>query len=220
MLEVPHKILLGCVRWVTRRLPAQRRLIGVWCRRLSPLPAISMSCVSRLLAAALMARRRMSGMIPPTRRISPRARSRPRPSRRALGCAGSAVDGHLHGHAAPDGPHRRPLLCGRRGGAAVPGCCSGMSRSGRMPIPIRFDRWIRSKLGARTARTPSRPRPLAAQSETTRCHSAPGDHDHGLPVAPVTLGDTPQGLDLAGRDMDRGAGRIAGSRPFRTVRFA
>ena len=36
--------------------------------------------------------------------------------------------------------------------------------SGSTPIPIRLDRWMRSKLSASTARTPSRAVPLAAQS--------------------------------------------------------
>ena len=38
------------------------------------------------------------------------------------------------------------------------------SWSGRMPIMSRFERWIRSKLSAITARTPSRFGPFAAQS--------------------------------------------------------
>ena len=35
---------------------------------------------------------------------------------------------------------------------------------GRMPMPMRFERWIRSKDSARMARTPSSLGPLAAQS--------------------------------------------------------
>ena len=40
----------------------------------------------------------------------------------------------------------------------------GMNWRGRTPMPIRLLRWIRSKLSAITARTPSRRVPLAAQS--------------------------------------------------------
>jgi len=40
----------------------------------------------------------------------------------------------------------------------------GWNWSGRMPMPTRFERWIRSKLSAITTRTPSRAGPLAAQS--------------------------------------------------------
>jgi hypothetical protein len=36
--------------------------------------------------------------------------------------------------------------------------------SGSTPIPTRLERWMRSKLSAITARTPSRRVPLAAQS--------------------------------------------------------
>ena len=36
--------------------------------------------------------------------------------------------------------------------------------SGSTPIPMRFERWMRSNVSARTARTPSSAVPLAAQS--------------------------------------------------------
>ena len=36
--------------------------------------------------------------------------------------------------------------------------------SGKIPMPTRFERWMRSKLSAITTRTPNRSGPLAAQS--------------------------------------------------------
>ncbi|KAG1307608.1 hypothetical protein G6F62_015194 [Rhizopus arrhizus] len=47
---------------------------------------------------------------------------------------------------------------------SVAGVTPSGRRRGSMPIPIRLDRWIRSKLTARTARMPKRRCPLAAQS--------------------------------------------------------
>src|SRR5215207_4665263 len=44
------------------------------------------------------------------------------------------------------------------------GCRSAGSLIGRMPMPTRFERWMRSKLTARTARMPRRAGPFAAQS--------------------------------------------------------
>ena len=45
-------------------------------------------------------------------------------------------------------------------------------------MPMRFERWIRSKLSAMTARTPSSAGPLAAQSrEEPEPYSLPAMHD-------------------------------------------
>src|SRR5258708_4914193 len=56
--------------------------------------------------------------------------------------------------------------------------------SGRIPIPTRFERWIRSKLSAITARTPSRRGPLAAQSrEGPEPYSLPASTINGVPSA-------------------------------------
>src|SRR5260370_1084131 len=40
----------------------------------------------------------------------------------------------------------------------------GANSSGRMPVPTRFDRWMRTKFSAITARTPRSSGPFAAQS--------------------------------------------------------
>ena len=54
----------------------------------------------------------------------------------------------------------------------------GMNSSGSTPMPTRLERWMRSKLSAITARTPSRHVPLAAQSrELTGAVFLAGDHD-------------------------------------------
>ena len=54
--------------------------------------------------------------------------------------------------------------------------------SGRTPIPTRFDRWIRSKLSAITARMPSSRVPLAAQSrEDPDPYSLPASTTSGVP---------------------------------------
>ena len=60
---------------------------------------------------------------------------------------------------------RRPGSCRPRGRSG-PGCgfSPGRNWSGRMPIPTRFVRWIRSNVSAMAARTPSRSGPFAAQS--------------------------------------------------------
>ena len=59
------------------------------------------------------------------------------------------------------------------------GNCSGMT-----PIPIRFDRWMRSKDSVITARTPSRLVPLAAQSrEEPEPYSLPPSTTSGMPAA-------------------------------------
>jgi len=64
----------------------------------------------------------------------------------------------------------------RRGRADF--CTTG----GSTPIPIRFDRWIRSNDSARTARTPSSDVPLAAQSrEEPQPYSLPARISSGTP---------------------------------------
>ena len=51
-----------------------------------------------------------------------------------------------------------------------------------MPMPIRFERWIRSKLSAMTALTPSRRVPLAAQSRDDPVpYSLPATTTSGVP---------------------------------------
>ena len=56
--------------------------------------------------------------------------------------------------------------------------------SGRTPIPIRFDRWIRSYDSAMTARTPSSAVPLAAQSrDEPEPYSLPARIISGVPAA-------------------------------------
>ena len=57
--------------------------------------------------------------------------------------------------------------------------------SGRIPIPTRFERWIRSKLSAMTTFTPSSAGPLAAQSrEDPEPYSRPAMTASGTPSAP------------------------------------
>ena len=54
--------------------------------------------------------------------------------------------------------------------------------SGRIPIPTRLLRWIRSKLSAITARTPSNRGPLAAQSrDEPEPYSFPARMISGVP---------------------------------------
>ncbi|MNT82420.1 hypothetical protein D3C72_2221450 [compost metagenome] len=56
--------------------------------------------------------------------------------------------------------------------------CSGMT-----PMPTRFERWMRSKLCAMTALTPSRLVPLAAQSrEEPVPYSLPAKITSGVPA--------------------------------------
>ena len=56
--------------------------------------------------------------------------------------------------------------------------------SGRTPIPTRLERWIRSKLSASTARTPSSAVPFAAQSrEDPDPYSLPARISKGTPSA-------------------------------------
>ena len=56
------------------------------------------------------------------------------------------------------------------------------SCSGSTPIPTRFDRWIRSKDSATTARTPRRVVPFAAQSrEDPEPYSLPARTTSGTP---------------------------------------
>ena len=47
---------------------------------------------------------------------------------------------------------------------SVSAFCPSMNCSGRMPMPMRLERWMRSKLSAMATRTPSSIGPLAAQS--------------------------------------------------------
>ena len=55
---------------------------------------------------------------------------------------------------------------------------------GRTPIPIRLERWMRSKLSAITARIPSRAVPLAAQSrDEPDPYSLPASTTSGTPSA-------------------------------------
>ena len=56
--------------------------------------------------------------------------------------------------------------------------------SGRIPIPTRLLRWIRSKLSAITARTPSSRGPLAAQSrDEPEPYSFPASRTSGVPAS-------------------------------------
>ena len=56
--------------------------------------------------------------------------------------------------------------------------------SGSTPMPTRFERWMRSKLSAITARTPSRRVPFAAQSRDEPApYSAPAITTSGTPSA-------------------------------------
>ena len=62
---------------------------------------------------------------------------------------------------------------------APAGNCSGMT-----PMPIRLDRWMRSKDSVMTARTPSRLVPLAAQSrEEPEPYSLPPSTTNGMLAA-------------------------------------
>ena len=59
------------------------------------------------------------------------------------------------------------------------GNCSGMT-----PMPIRLERWMRSKDSVITARTPSRLVPLAAQSrDEPEPYSLPPSTTSGMPCA-------------------------------------
>jgi len=64
-----------------------------------------------------------------------------------------------------------------------PSCCQGSGRtSGSTPMPTKLERWIRSKLAASTARTPSSIVPLAAQSrELPVPYSVPARTTSGVP---------------------------------------
>ena len=56
--------------------------------------------------------------------------------------------------------------------------------SGSTPMPIRFERWIRSYDSAMTARTPSSMVPLAAQSrDEPEPYSLPDRMTSGMPAA-------------------------------------
>ena len=60
---------------------------------------------------------------------------------------------------------------------------SSANCNGSTPMPIRFERWIRSKLCAITARTPSSRVPLAAQSrEEPEPYSRPASTTSGTPA--------------------------------------
>ena len=66
-------------------------------------------------------------------------------------------------------------------------------------MPIRFERWMRSKLTASTARTPSRRqalgRPVARRAGAV---ALAGDEDDGRALVAVALGGAPQRQELAG----------------------
>ena len=66
-----------------------------------------------------------------------------------------------------------------------PSCCQESGKtSGNTPMPTRFDRWIRSKLAASTARTPSSIVPFAAQSrELPVPYSLPASTTSGVPCS-------------------------------------
>ena len=58
----------------------------------------------------------------------------------------------------------------------------GGNISGSTPMPMRFERWMRSKLSAMTARTPSNMVPLAAQSRDEPVpYSLPARITSGVP---------------------------------------
>ncbi len=63
-----------------------------------------------------------------------------------------------------DRPRSTRRVAGRAGAVGLPDACQGASRSGSTPMPIRLERWMRSKPVASTARIPSSAAPLAAQS--------------------------------------------------------
>ena len=59
-----------------------------------------------------------------------------------------------------------------------------MNSSGSTPMPIRFDRWMRSNDSTSTARTPSSAVPLAAQSrDDPEPYSLPASTISGMPSA-------------------------------------
>ena len=59
-----------------------------------------------------------------------------------------------------------------------------VNSNGMIPMPTRFERWIRSKLCAITALTPSRAVPLAAQSRLEPApYSIPPNTTSGTPLA-------------------------------------
>jgi hypothetical protein len=83
------------------------------------------------------------------------------------------------GVAAVDAGDRELLLAGEPSESPTPpsGNCSGST-----PMPTRFERWMRSKDCAITARTPSRFVPLAAQSrDEPEPYSLPASTTSGVP---------------------------------------
>jgi len=59
-----------------------------------------------------------------------------------------------------------------------------VNSNGMTPMPIRFERWIRSKLSAITPLTPSRLVPLAAQSRDEPApYSIPPKITSGMPAS-------------------------------------
>ena len=94
--------------------------------------------------------------------------------------------------------------------AACAGPMPAGRRSGRMPMPIRFERWMRSKLAASTARTPEQAlalgRPVARRAGAVAL--ARDDH-HRLARVAIALRRLPDRHDLAAR------ARAACARPAR-----
>ena len=71
-----------------------------------------------------------------------------------------------------------------------------------MPIPTRFDRWMRSNDSAMTARTPWSSGPLAAQSrDEPEPYSLPASTTSGVPSRAVALGGVEDAHSLARRQV-------------------
>ena len=77
----------------------------------------------------------------------------------------------------------------------------GRNCNGSTPIPTRLERWMRSKLSASTARTPSNVVPFAAQSrDDPEPYSLPASTTSGVPCFGVTHGCVVDRGHVAGRE--------------------
>ncbi len=98
--------------------------------------------------------------------------------------AASGTDGEGAGSGAPSARSASPTTSND----SVPSSPSDATDSpasncnGSTPMPMRFDRWMRSKLSASTARTPSSAVPFAAQSrDEPEPYSLPARITSGTP---------------------------------------
>ncbi len=156
-------------------------------RRVSP----ALRFALRPASAARTAGCRRCGSSPPRPacRCARRRRTRPSPCRRAENSLGAAVTCTVFG-VMPSFSCSRPAIetisvPSRPSEAQLSpaGNCSGTT-----PMPMRFERWMRSKLSVMTALTPSRLVPLAAQSrDEPEPYSLPPKITSGVPGLLIVL---------------------------------